>query len=79
MRIAVSGHMIAQDMHAVQRASSKQRAKGTPWLLNSSRDMERIFSGQAPMQSVQPLQRSRSNSGLPLDTELLLYHDVASG
>jgi hypothetical protein len=30
MRIAESGQMIAQDMHAVQRSSSKQTANGTP-------------------------------------------------
>jgi hypothetical protein len=75
MRIAISGQMIAQDMHAVQRSSSKQSANGTPCRLNWSRDMASIFSGHAPMQSVQPLHRSRSISGRPLDTEILLYHD----
>jgi hypothetical protein len=39
--------------------------------------MLRIFSGQAPMQRVQPLHRSRLISGRPLDTEILLYHDEA--
>jgi hypothetical protein len=78
MRIAESGQIIAQDMHAVQRSSSKQSANGTPWRLNWSRDMASIFSGHAPTQSVQPLHRSRSISGRPLDTEILLYHDMRS-
>jgi hypothetical protein len=78
IRMAMSGQMMAQDRHAVQRDSSKQVAYGSPCLLKESRDMVRIFSGQAPMHSVQPLHRSRSNSGLPLDTEVLLYHDVRS-
>ena len=30
MRMAMSGQMIAQDMHAVHRPSSKHCAKGTP-------------------------------------------------
>jgi hypothetical protein len=77
IRIAVSGHMMAQDMHAVHLDSSKHSAYGTPWRLKLSRDMLRIFSGHAPMQSVQPLHRSRLISGRPLDTELLLYHDEA--
>jgi hypothetical protein len=75
IRMAVSGHMMAQDMHAVHLDSSKHPAYGTPWRLKLSRDIESIFSGQAPMQSVQPLHRSRLISGLPLDTEMLLYHD----
>lgn len=74
--MAISGQMIAQDKHAVQRASSKQSAKGTPWRLNSSLDITSIFSGHAETHSVQPLQRSRSNSGLPLDTEMLLYREI---
>jgi hypothetical protein len=32
--IAVSGQMIAQDMHAVQRSGSKQTENGNPCLLN---------------------------------------------
>jgi hypothetical protein len=75
MRIAISGQMMAQDMQAVHRSSSKQTANGTPRRLNWSRDMESIFSGHALMQSVHPLHRSRSISGRPLDTEILLYHD----
>jgi hypothetical protein len=77
--MAMSGQMIAQDMQAVQRDSSKQSANGTPWRLNWSLDMTSIFSGHAETHNVQPLQRSRSNSGLPLDTEMLLYHDMRSG
>jgi hypothetical protein len=77
--MAISGQMIAQDMQAVQRDSSKQSANGTPCRLNLSLDITSIFSGHAEMHSVQPLQRSRSNSGLPLDTEMLLYHDMRSG
>jgi len=75
IRIAMSGQTMAQDMHAVHRGSSKHSAYGTPWRLKLSRDMPRIFSGHAPTHSVQPLHRSRSISGRPLDTEILLYHD----
>jgi len=74
--IAESGQMIAQDMQAVHRGSSKHTENGSPCLLNSSFDIARIFSGQAPTQSVQPLHRSRSISGRPLDTGILLNHDV---
>jgi hypothetical protein len=70
--IAESGQMMAQDMHAVHRDSSKQMANGTPCLLNSVFDMEMIFSGHAPTQRVQPLHLSRLISGRPLDTGILL-------
>jgi hypothetical protein len=76
--MAMSGQIIAQDMHAVHRASSKHCAKGRPWRLNWSLDMDSIFSGHTPTQSVHPLHLSRSNSGRPLDTEMLLYHDILS-
>jgi len=78
IRMAMSGQMMAQDRQAVHLDSSKHSANGTPCRLKLSRDMARIFSGHAPTQSVQPLQRSRSNSGRPLDTEILLYHDESS-
>jgi hypothetical protein len=72
IRMAMSGHMMAHDMHAVHLGSSKHSANGTPRRLNVLRDMARIFSGHAPTQSVHPLHRSRSISGRPLDTEGLL-------
>jgi hypothetical protein len=75
IRMAISGQMMAQDRHAVHLDSSKHSGYGTPWRLKLSRDMASIFSGHDPMQSVQPLHRSRSISGRPLDTEILLYHD----
>jgi hypothetical protein len=76
--IAESGQMMAQDMHAVHRGSSKQTAKGTPCRLNSLFDMEMIFSGQAPTQRVQPLHLSRFISGRPLDTGILLNQNDIS-
>jgi hypothetical protein len=76
MRIAVSGQMIAQDMHAVQRSGSKHVAKGSPCLLNCSRDRARIFSGHALTQRAHPLHFSLSISGCPLDTDGLLPHDI---
>jgi 5-methyltetrahydrofolate--homocysteine methyltransferase len=76
--MAESGQMMAQDMHAVHRDSSKHTEKGSPCRLNSSFDIEMIFSGQAFTQRVQPLHRSRSISGRPLDTGILLNHDDIS-
>jgi 5-methyltetrahydrofolate--homocysteine methyltransferase len=76
--IAESGQMIPQDMQAVHLVSSKHTAKGSPWRLNSSFDMARIFSGHALTQRVQPLHLSRFISGRPLDTGILLNQNDAS-
>jgi hypothetical protein len=76
--MAVSGQMIAHDMHAVHRSGSKQTENGSPCLLNSSRDSFKILSGHAPTHSAQPLHFSVSISGCPLDMGEPLPHDISS-